>query len=293
MQADRHQEFIIDHMRRSQEHYMRMFGNATVESVAKPPKEYPIQKLRDEVAAQINRDYDGKSLQFRVFWGVDRLATALVKRGPAGGVLRGLWTDTRFRKHMHESDDTSAASRGIEVARKCIESGAVLCFAPVLGHVEPIDAELVTSNTEFDKPLFRLPTDVRTGTAAEVIRQDKPEIDLATLCFVLFEEAAHIIKPAASHVSQSVRSDEGARGHDPSAKPMRGFKLLDRPHVEKAKAMFEKGEVSTPREAARIVAEELCRNGDDYTGRYPGNSEQAIFERIYRQLLKVVTRPGH
>ena len=209
MQADRHQEFIIDHMRRSQEHYMRMFGNATVESVAKPPKEYPIQTLRDEVAAQINRDYDGESLQFRVFWGVDRLAAALVERGPAGGVLRALWTDPRFRKHMHDSDDTSAAFRGMEVARKCIASGAVLCFAPGLGHVAPIDAELVASSGGFDKPLFQHPTHVRTGTATDVIRQDKPAVNLAKLCFVLFEEAAHIIKPVASHVPKNARNDEG------------------------------------------------------------------------------------
>lgn len=267
---------------------MRMFGNATVESVAKPPKEYPIQKLRDEVAAQINRDYDGKSLQFRVFWGVDRLATALVKRGPAGGVLRGLWTDPRFRKHMHESDDTSAAFRGMEVARKCIASGAVLCFAPGFGHVAPIDAELVASSGGFDKPLFQHPTHVRTGTATDPIRQDKPAINLAKLCFVLFEEVAHIIKPVASHVAKNARSDHGSGRHDASAVPVRGFKLLDRPHVEKAKSMYDSGQVPTPREAARIVAEELYRNGGDYKGRYPGNSEQAIFERIYRQLLKVV-----
>lgn len=161
------------------------------------------------------------------------------------------------------------------------------------GYVTSIDAELVASSGGFDKPLFQHPTDLRTVTATDVIRQDKPAINLAKLCFVLFEEAAHIIKPVASHVPKNARSDEGPRGQDASAVPARGFKFLDRPHVEKAKAMFEKGEVPTVREAARIVAEELCRNGDDYKGRYPGNSEQAVFERIYRQLLKVATKPGH
>ena len=69
---------------------------------------------------------------------------------------------------------------------------------------------------------------------------------------------------------------------------MRGFELFDVPYVEKAMKMLEGGQVSSPREAARIAAEELEKVGDTYPGKYPGASQEAIHDRIYKRVLKAL-----
>ena len=71
---------------------------------------------------------------------------------------------------------------------------------------------------------------------------------------------------------------------------MRGFELFDVPYVEKAMKMLEGGQVSSPREAARIVAEDLDKDRDTYPGKYPGASQQAICERLYVRVRKLEKR---
>ena len=45
--------------------------------------------------------------------------------------------------------------------------------------------------------------------------------------------------------------------------------------------MFLSGQVSSLREAAFIVGEELYKDRDNHLGKFPGNSQQTISERLY------------
>lgn len=65
----------------------------------------------------------------------------------------------------------------------------------------------------------------------------------------------------------------------------RGYGHLDRPFVTEAVRLARSGKVSSPSEAARIVAHDLFAKRDDYPGKFPGASLEAVEQRLKRQVL--------
>ena len=277
---------------RAEQRFIRLVGDPVLRSIGKPPDDFPLAEFKHALAHKMNAD-PRFQFQLKPVYNLFCLGKNLVEMAPLPihKILREFPSHPFRPYNILHSEFEAFKYLEIELIRRCIASGAVLCFAVDLGYFSVLEPGFFHCPAPSEK--LSLPPLERPWRAIDLVRHYQDDFGVDYFCFVLFENVKHLFETGVVDLPDVRRPDEGCHGLAPSIVQIGGYAALDQPHVQRAKAMFEKGEVSTPREAARILAEELYRNRDDYTCRYPGNSEQAIFERIYRKLLKVVTKPGH
>ena len=276
-----------DDVLRAEQRFIRLVGDPVLRSIGKPPDDFPLTELKHALADKLNTDPRLK-FELKSSSSLYTIGQRLIEKAPLpiNYILREFPRNPDYPFNLLHCEFEAFEFMTIELVRRCIASGAILCLAIDMGHFSVLEPEFFHCPDPSHE--LSLPPVSGRWSPWDIIKHYHENSGVDFFYFVFFDDVKHLIGPASTALSEVTLSDKRVGEHGPSPKPMRGFEHLDAPYVEKAMKMLEGCQVSSPREAARIAAEELEKVGDTYPGKYPGASQQAIHDRIYRQLLKAL-----
>lgn len=272
---------------RAQQRFIRLVGDPVLRSIGKPPNDFPLVEFKHALAHKMNAD-PRFQFQLKPVYNLFCLGQRLVEMAPLPihKILREFPSHPFRPYNILHSEFEAFKYLEIELIRRCIASGAVLCFAVDLGYFSVVEPGFFHCPAPSEK--LSLPPLERPWRAIDLVRHYQDDFGVDYFCFVLFENVKHLFETVVVDLPDVRHPDEGSHGLAPSIVQIGGYAALDQPYVEKAMKMLEGCQVSSPREAARIAAEELEKVGDTYPGKYPGASASAIHDRIYKRVLKAL-----